>query len=205
MGVLGEGAGTGAVGVYGVGDWINTRNAGYFEGDVTVSGILYTPNSILQWDHPETPARRWYRQAVIGSFEQVSVIGGNAVTDANGRVRVKVATLFARHHTDIRYQVTPLGEYQQVYVAAKLDRGGRFTIAADRPGLEVSWQLTGVRTDPAARDQPLRVEARKPRRYQGRYLQPTLFGESRQQTLIPFPRTRRRLGSGPRKTPRAPR
>jgi hypothetical protein len=191
IGVLGEGTATGAVGIYGTGNWTTTRNAGYFEGDVTVSGILYTPNALLQLDHPEAPARRWYRQALVGSFEQVSVIGGNAVTGANGRVSVKVASLFARHHTDIRYQVTPIGEYQQVYIAAKLDGGGRFTIAADRPGLEVSWQLTGVRTDPAAQAQPLHVVARKPRRYQGRYLQPDLFGESRKQSLIPLDRARR--------------
>ena len=42
---------------------------------------------------------------------------------------------------------------------------GSFTIAADQPGLEVSWQLTGVRSDPAALKQPLRVDAAKPARY----------------------------------------
>ena len=146
----------------------------------------------LEWDHPDAPADRWYRQAVVGSFEQVSVIGGNALTGANGQARVRVPALFARYHADFRYQLTALGDYQRVYVARKLDRTGRFTIVADRPDLEVSWQLTGVRIDPAARKHPIKVESRKPRLLRGRYLQPELYGQPRTQFLAP-------VGQGPKR------
>ena len=124
----------------------------------------------------------------MGSFEQVSVIGGNTVTGPDGRATIKVPPIFARHHRDVRYVLTPVGRAApDLHVARKLDARGRFTIAADGPSLEVSWQVTGVRTDPAAVRQPLRVESRKPVRYRGRYLQPALFGQPRGRSLVPPP------------------
>jgi hypothetical protein len=183
VGVRGVANGQGGIGVLGV-QGANAGAAGWFTGHVTITGTLTNSNPVLQLDHPDAPAQRWYRQALVGSFEQVSMVGGNAVTGATGRITVRVPAIFARHHRDVRYQLTPLGDYQKLYVAHKLDRNGRFTIAADRAGLEVSWLLLGVRSDPAATKQPLRVEARKAARYRGRYAQPELYDQARTLTLV---------------------
>ena len=182
-GVYGEASGQGGVSVYG--DQYGTATwAGYFNGPVFIHGAAYSPIMRMMVDHPDAPADRSYEQALVGSFEQVSIISGNAVTGADGKVTVKVPALFARYHTDVRYMLTPLGRAPDLHVETKLDAKSHFTIAADLPGLEVSWQLTGVRSDPAALGQPLRVDAAKPARYRGRYIQPALYGQPRSKSLV---------------------
>ena len=203
--VYGRATADGGSAIYGQQDFFAAW-AGYFLGAVTVTGTFTSPAPIIQLDHPDAPADRYYQRVPVGSFEQVSVIGGNAVTGTDGRVTVKVPLLFARYHTDIRYQFTPFGPAQQLYVARELDTKGRFVIASEQPGLRVSWQLTGVRSDPAALKQPLRVDAAKPARYRGRYIQPTLYGQPGSKSLV-APRQQPRP-AGPshhRKAPPRPR
>ena len=92
MGGLGKAEnGANAAGVYGESA---SGYAGYFEGKVKVTGDLSSPAAFTQVDHPTDPANRWYRQALMGSFEQVSVLSGNAVMGANGRAVVRVPGWF---------------------------------------------------------------------------------------------------------------
>jgi hypothetical protein len=53
-------------------------------------------------------------------------------------------------------------------------RGGTFTVAGGGPGLEVSWQVTGIRQDAWANANRIPVEVEKPEQDQGRYLHPDL-------------------------------
>src|SRR5438045_3029616 len=52
----------------------------------------------------------------------------------------------------------------------------RFAIAGGKPGMEVSWQVTGVRHDAYARKHPIAVEVEKPANERGYYLHPDAFG-----------------------------
>ncbi len=61
---------------------------------------------------------------------------------------------------DFRYQLTCVGGYAPVYVAEEI-QGNRFKIAGGKPGLKVSWQVSGVRHDTYARNHPLQVEVSK--------------------------------------------
>ncbi len=151
-----------------------TGYAGFFDGPVTTTDGFYSPAALLQVDHPDDPANRWYRQALVGSFERISVLSGNAVTGPNGRVSVKVPAIFGQTHRDIRYQLTPIGRSAATFVARELD-GGRFVIDAGAEGVRVSWQLTGERSDPSARRHVVEVEARKRAGERGRYLEPALY------------------------------
>jgi hypothetical protein len=63
-----------------------------------------------------------------------------------------------------------------VYVAEKV-HGNRFRIAGGTPGLEVSWQVTGVRKDAYAEAHRIPVEEEKPEAERGTYLHPELFGQ----------------------------
>lgn len=185
-GVYGEASnGTGAAGVIGKS---TTGYAGWFEGNVNVTGSLTTPAAFLQVDHPESPADRWYQQALVGAFERVTVLSGNAVSGANGRVVVRVPEIFGRTHTDVRYQVTPIGRAAQPFIAKEL-ADGRFTIDAGAAGVRLSWQLTGVRDDAAARRGAFQVEADKRPHEQGRYADPALYRRSSRRTLRPRART----------------
>jgi hypothetical protein len=60
-------------------------------------------------------------------------------------------------------------------VAAKMNNGS-FTIKTNKPGVEVSWQVTGIRQDAWANAHRIQVEVEKAPRDQGLYLHPELFG-----------------------------
>jgi hypothetical protein len=53
-----------------------------------------------------------------------------------------------------------------------------FTIKTNKPGVKVSWQITGVRHDAWADAHRIPVEEEKPPQEQGRVLHPELFGAS---------------------------
>ena len=62
-----------------------------------------------------------------------------------------------------------------MYIAEEI-RDNRFKIAGGRPGLKVSWQVTGIRRDAYATAHPIRVEEKKAPDEQGYYLHPEAFG-----------------------------
>jgi hypothetical protein len=176
------------------GDQASGNWAGYFYGNVRITGTLNPASTVMQLDHPDAPAERWYQQALVGAFEQTSQVSGNAVTGPDGTVTVRVPAVFARYHRDVRYLLTALGDHDKVYVAHELDSRGRFTIAADRSGLRISWLLIGLRTDPAATASPLRVEMAKPKRLRGRFAQPALYGQPASRSLLAPPARPRAIG-----------
>jgi hypothetical protein len=49
--------------------------------------------------------------------------------------------------------------------------------------MKVSWQVTGVRQDPLAQARPLQVEREKSAEERGYYLNPELYGASREQSI----------------------
>ena len=69
-----------------------------------------------------------------------------------------------------------------LHVARKV-ADGRFTIAGGRSGLDVSWQVTGVRKDVWAQANPIEVEKEKSPDEQGFYLYPELYGEPEEKNI----------------------
>ena len=51
-----------------------------------------------------------------------------------------------------------------------------FKIAGGAPGVEVSWQVTGVRQDAYAKANPMVVEEEKNQHERGYYIHPELYG-----------------------------
>jgi len=56
-----------------------------------------------------------------------------------------------------------------LFVSAEV-ADNRFSIAGGKPSGRVSWQVTGVRQDPLARDNRIRVEVEKPDGRRGTFL-----------------------------------
>jgi uncharacterized protein with von Willebrand factor type A (vWA) domain len=50
--------------------------------------------------------------------------------------------------------------------------------------MKVCWQVTGTRKDPWAAANPLEVEEDKPQEERGRYLQPSLYNASEEQSVM---------------------
>ena len=83
---------------------------------------------------------------------------------------------------DFRYQLTAIGSLAQATVAKKI-QDIRFTIRTSKPGVEVSWQVTGIRQDAYANAHRIQVEEQKPPKEQGHYLHPELFGTNGKQVV----------------------
>jgi hypothetical protein len=75
---------------------------------------------------------------------------------------------------DYRYQLTPIGQFAQAIVFEKVTKNA-FKIKTDKPNVEVSWQVTGIRNDAYARQNRVQVEVPKPEAEKGKYLHPTAF------------------------------
>jgi hypothetical protein len=75
-----------------------------------------------------------------------AVYEGSVTTDLKGLATVEMPEWFETSNHEFRYQLTVLGRFARAMVARKLaDR--RFTIQTDEPGVEVSWQITGIERD----------------------------------------------------------
>lgn len=78
---------------------------------------------------------------------------------------------------EFRYQLTPIGGPGPNLYIAETIQNNRFKIAGGEPGLEVSWQVTGIRHDPYAEANQVRVEVDKPDDERGTYLYPQGYGQ----------------------------
>lgn len=151
--------------------------AGYFEGDVHITGTLTPASAISRIDHPLDPANRTLAHAFVGSPEMKNVYDGTVTLDMTGQATVKLPSYFDALNASIRYQLTAIGAAApDLHVAAKV-KDNRFKIAGGQPGIEVSWQVTGVRQDAHAKATPIAVEAQKPAVRRGRYLNPLAHGQ----------------------------
>jgi hypothetical protein len=173
-GVIGVANGTNSVGVWGRS---NGGLAGFFEGDVTVTGTCCAmAGGTTRIDDPLDPANKYLNQWLVQSPDLTTVINGNITTDGSGEATVDLPAWFETANGDFRYQLTTIGEFAQAIVSQKV-KDGKFVIRTDKPNVEVSWQVTGVRQDPFAKAHPLQVEQVKPAGEQGKYLHPTEYGQ----------------------------
>ena len=64
------------------------------------------------------------------------------------------------YNIDFRYQLTTIGTFAQAIVSEEI-QNNKFKIKTDKPNVKVSWQVTGIRNDDFAKDNPIEVEAPK--------------------------------------------
>jgi trimeric autotransporter adhesin len=156
--------------------------AGLFVGNVSVSGNLSKGGGSFKIDHPLDPANKYLYHSFVESPDMMNVYNGNVTTDANGDATVTLPDYFEALNRDFRYQLTVIGQFAQAIVASKVN-GNRFTIKTDRPGVEVSWQVTGIRQDAYANKHRIPVEEAKPERERGYYLHPQVFDQPEEKSL----------------------
>jgi hypothetical protein len=170
------GGGDGIVAIVGssaTGDF--APDAGFFSGQITVTQGVNGSVGILQMDHPLDPANKLLQHAAVESPDMKNIYDGNITTDAAGEAVVELPDYFEALNRDFRYQLTVIGQFAQAIVANKI-ANNRFTVHTDKPNVEVSWQVTGIRKDAWANAHRVTVEPTKTALYQGRYLHPELYG-----------------------------
>jgi hypothetical protein len=157
--------------------------AGYFVGNVAVTGNLSKGGGSFKIDHPLDPANKYLYHSFVESPDMMNIYNGNVTTDANGEAAVALPDYFEALNRDYRYQLTVIGQFAQAIVAERIQGRGVFKIKTDKPNVEVSWQVTGVRKDAFAEANRIPVEEAKPERERGYYLHPKLFGQSEERDV----------------------
>jgi hypothetical protein len=166
------GAGIYAVPGNGIGGY-----AGSFNGDVDVTGTLSKAGGSFKIDHPLDPANKYLYHSFVESPDMMNIYNGNVVTDGSGTAIVTMPSWFEALNTDFRYQLTAIGQPAQAWVAAEIANRS-FIIKTSKPGVKVSWQVTGIRQDAWANAHRIPVEVDKAAKEQGHYIHPELFGHA---------------------------
>jgi hypothetical protein len=145
---------------------------------------LLCPLKFFRIDDPRDPANKYLNHACVESSEFKTVYDGIAVLDEQGEAVVQLPEWFDALNGNFRYQLTPLGAAApELHIAEKIS-GNRFRISGGPVGLEVCWQVTGVRKDKVAEANPVIVEQDKPVHERGFYLHPELHGESQERSIL---------------------
>lgn len=154
-------------------------------GNLQVIGTLSKSAGTFKIDHPQDPGNKFLVHSFVESPDMMNVYNGNTQTDANGFATVKLPPYFEAENIDFKYQLTIIGkEFAQALVYEKI-KDNQFIIRTDKPGIEVSWQVTGVRNDKYAQQNRIVPEVDKNENEKGKYLNPELFGFSKDKQLLP--------------------
>jgi hypothetical protein len=188
FGIYGAAMGSGDVNAgvagYAIGD-AASNYAGYFYGDVHITGTLSKAGGSFKIDHPQDPANKYLIHSFVESPDMMNIYNGNVVTDEQGLAVVQLPDYFEIENVDYRYQLTVIGEFAQAIVKEKI-ANNQFVIMTDKPNVEVSWMVTGIRNDAWANAHRIVPEVEKKGIEKGHYLNPELFGQPMEMGIM-FP------------------
>lgn len=148
--------------------------AGYFGGNVEVTGTLTKAAGTFKIDHPLDPKNKTLSHSFVESPDMMNIYNGNVVLNKQGEAIVQLPDWFTALNKDYRYQLTCIGGFAQVYIAEKINND-QFKISGGNENLEVSWMITGIRNDAYAQKFRTPVEEEKSVAEKGYYLQPEAF------------------------------
>jgi len=174
-GVAGINDAAGGFGVYGRELAGSGSYAGRFDGDVWVNGNLSKNGGSFKIDHPLDPSNKYLYHSFVESPDMKNIYDGVAILDASGEAVVTMPEWFGALNRDFRYQLTCIGGFAPVYIADEM-ANNQFKVSGGKPGMKVSWQVTGTRQDAWANAHRIPVEQIKPEDEHGTYLHPELFG-----------------------------
>ncbi len=139
--------------------------------DLHVFGTLTKAAGSFKIDHPLDPKNKYLSHSFVESPDMMNIYNGNVVTNAQGEAMVEMPSYFDALNRDFRYQLTVIGQFAQAMVMEKIN-GNRFKIKTDKPNVEVSWQVTGIRKDKFAEEHRIKVESDKPESERGKLQNP---------------------------------
>lgn len=169
-------------GVYGYATGATTNIAGYFSGNVQVTGSISKGSGTFKIDHPLDPENKYLYHSFVESPDMMNIYNGNATTDASGYATVTMPAYFQALNQDFRYQITTIGSFSAVMIAEKMN-GNTFRIRSQEPNVEVSWQVTGIRHDKYADAHRVIAEVEKEPEFKGRYLHAAEWGATEEKSI----------------------
>jgi hypothetical protein len=156
--------------------------AGYFSGNVQITGNLSKGGGSFKIDHPLDPENQYLYHSFVESPDMMNIYNGNITTDANGEAVVELPSYFQALNRDFRYQLSVIGTFAQAIIAEEISNN-RFTIKSSAPQVKVSWQVTGVRQDAYANKHRIPVEELKNENERGHYLYPELYNQPEEKSI----------------------
>ncbi len=178
--------GSTSYGIFSSASGATTNYAGYFSGNVFVNGTLSKSAGTFKIDHPQDPENKYLIHSFVESPDMMNVYNGNVVTDVNGVATVTLPSYFEAENINFRYQLTAIGQSAQVFILEEIANNA-FKIKSDKPGVKVSWQVTGVRNDEYAKQNRIVPEVEKSQADKGKYLNPELYGKGNESAIHPIP------------------
>ena len=143
-------------------------------GNAIITGNLTKGGGSFKIDHPLDPENKYLYHSFVESPDMLNIYNGVVRLNRRGEAFVAMPEWFEALNRDFRYQLTCVGRFAPVFVAREI-KGNRFKIAGGKPGMRVSWQVTGVRHDAYANKNRIPVEEEKPASERGSYLHPDAF------------------------------
>jgi hypothetical protein len=192
-GVYGYSAGAYGIGVRAIGigspyGWgiyaMGSEYAGYFYGQVHVTGTLSKGGGSFKIDHPLDPANKYLYHSFVESPDMKNIYDGVVVLNAKGEAWVELPNWFQALNRDFRYLLTAIGGPAPKLFIAEEIANNRFKIAGGEPNLKVSWQVTGIRQDAFANKYRIPVEENKSNVERGHYLHPEAFGQPQELSVL---------------------
>ena len=172
--------------VYAVNPGTGSNNfAGYFDGNVTVTGNLNVTGSIAKGsgtfkiDHPLDPENKYLVHSFVESPKMINIYNGKITTDSAGFAVVKLPEYVQAANKDFLYQLTVVGTFAQAIVKEEIG-DNQFLIQTNEPNVKVCWEVTGVRADKYAEENRVVPELEKEKK--GTYLHPELYGEAKERS-----------------------
>ncbi len=186
MGTMGQATGPNKAnfGIYGYAEGATNANyAGYFLGNVHITGTLTKAAGSFKIDHPLDPANKYLSHSFVESPDMMNIYNGNVVLNSAGEAVVELPDYFNSLNSDFRYQLTAIGSPgPNLYILQEIN-GNTFSIGGGQPGMKVSWQITGIRQDAYANANRIQIEENKTGDDVGRYLNPEIYGLSLSQGI----------------------
>src|SRR5919106_1402263 len=182
--------------------------AAILNGKVKITGNLEKAGGSFKIDHLLDPANKYLCHSFVESPDMKNVYDGVIVLDNKGKAEIELPDWFGILNKDFRYQLTAIGAPgPNLYIAEKIsdtttssnknknnnNNNSRFKIAGGASGMEVSWQVTGIRKDPWANAHRIQVEGAKPDKERGYYLHPDLYRQPEEKGIsnLLFPKDKR--------------
>ncbi|MDQ4120589.1 MAG: hypothetical protein M3209_03980 [Acidobacteriota bacterium] len=156
-------------------------------GGAAVQGNLSKGGGSFKIDHPLDPLNKYLYHSFVESPDMMNIYNGNTTTNEKGEATITLPTYFEALNRDFRYQLTVIGVFAQAIVAEEIN-GNQFKIRTDKPGVKVSWQVTGIRKDPFAEQNRIKTEVEKPEKERGTYLYPKAY-EQKTESSEPLKQT----------------
>jgi hypothetical protein len=169
-------------GIYGFASGATTNYAGYFSGNVQITGSIAKGSGTFKIDHPTDPENKYLYHSFVESPDMMNIYNGNITTDANGYATVALPSYFNALNKDFRYQLTVIGTFAQAIVAEEVSNG-QFRIQTSQPNVKVSWQVTGIRQDKYANAHRVVAEVEKEPEFKGRYLHAAEWGQPESKSI----------------------